>query len=1044
MKILTGTMLAEQGKDFFRPYFEIYLDPAGSNVSIKPYLVNISELTQQIESNLNEFNLDTMRLVVDNRANLFDESYASNILSGSVLYGKQVQLKLGFVTASGDESVTFYLGKIANSPYYNDDNKTAEIIVTDIAVDLRDHKSDDLKTSGDWYTDTTPKNLVGQMCLSAGVPLSSDVTLQLDPTTRTNTGLSLETWNIPAIDADDGIVDIQYDSSLTNYEGWYILTKKGTVWYSQYNDFSTYPKLNWINKINLTGRRGVKILLSQDYVGIVCGNTQVQDMPYWYLEDWRYIQNSVVNYRTMPDNVSRPAENWRLYMQRITRNASNNWTTSWEHSMYIDIYNSGNIFIAGDILYVVWLYGEGGFLTGLNLSSFDLSNPVDNTTLAYLYGSSSLWDSTLGSNASNLYKTYYNSPKLYYAFLMCSTDINGKAEILSKIVQLHSSYLDGTHYYYYGNLNTAKYRGISINNIVFHNQNICANITANDLSSDYTSKPDANILYAFNETQDTDLKAWWDMDGAGNDTSILFDKKYNRDLDVFGYSTTISDMVHDSYDKTKCYKFFTYSGNIVFAYKFASQLITFGTPSNFSVSAWVKLKNNSGNWQTIFCRSSKKNADGKYYQTIKLSKTTTDKFGFSINDGLDDVMHDMAGTTTVIDDVWYYVVGTYDGTTMKIYVNGVMENSLAISIQIANSDAGGSNERLLIGANYTNSILGEYMGTGAYYGFIDDVMVYQRTLSDLVILAYYNGYKNNLYGLKTNTDINTLAVNGVYLFAVENQNTINRYSITMNGYYAWTFTKTQVSKISRYNQQIMLLPNLAAGSGYYGIYKDSRFISDVYPDKGQRFFLYWINNKYMNKIEYADFTNLTYWDAISKVAQKEYFEIGINYNRLFFRPRGTQAVTGLTFSIADRNIHNVMGLGYERDLFYYNIVVVDIGIEFVGYGKISGTPAYVYGDTIDICLAQFDTISGKQLVYEVNNDFIVSRNEAEWLSLQLYTELVALKKILEIEVKYYPQLELGDIITVTYTPSNLCAQTFRIIEIRNDIDYKTTLKCLSV
>ena len=72
---------------------------------------------------------------------------------------------------------------------------------------------------------------------------------------------------------------------------------------------------------------------------------------------------------------------------------------------------------------------------------------------------------------------------------------------------------------------------------------------------------------------------------------------------------------------------------------------------------------------------------------------------------------------------WTYVVGTYDGTRMRLYINGVQVNSIAISGQI-NCHA----EPLRIGGE-----------AGAYFkGQIDEVSVYNAALSATKILERYD------------------------------------------------------------------------------------------------------------------------------------------------------------------------------------------------------------------------------------------------------------------------------------------------------------------
>ena len=65
---------------------------------------------------------------------------------------------------------------------------------------------------------------------------------------------------------------------------------------------------------------------------------------------------------------------------------------------------------------------------------------------------------------------------------------------------------------------------------------------------------------------------------------------------------------------------------------------------------------------------------------------------------------------------WTHLAATYDGTTLKLYVNGALASSLAVTGSIASSTS-----PLRIGGN---SIWGEY-----FNGLIDDVRIYSRALA---------------------------------------------------------------------------------------------------------------------------------------------------------------------------------------------------------------------------------------------------------------------------------------------------------------------------
>ena len=87
--------------------------------------------------------------------------------------------------------------------------------------------------------------------------------------------------------------------------------------------------------------------------------------------------------------------------------------------------------------------------------------------------------------------------------------------------------------------------------------------------------------------------------------------------------------------------------------------------------------------------------------------------------------HSMASSTVTAVGTWYHVVGTYDGATMRLYVNGVLESSrassvamsdLTVPLRIAASAEGGSN----------------------FDGTIDEVAIYNVALTGAQVLQHFN------------------------------------------------------------------------------------------------------------------------------------------------------------------------------------------------------------------------------------------------------------------------------------------------------------------
>ncbi len=93
------------------------------------------------------------------------------------------------------------------------------------------------------------------------------------------------------------------------------------------------------------------------------------------------------------------------------------------------------------------------------------------------------------------------------------------------------------------------------------------------------------------------------------------------------------------------------------------------------------------------------------------------------------------GTTNMYDTgaTWFHLAVTYDGSDVRLYVNGVEENSTGKTGNIATS-----NQNVRIGARHTDS-MGEW-----FWGDIDDVRIYNRALSPAEITSLYDSYNPNI------------------------------------------------------------------------------------------------------------------------------------------------------------------------------------------------------------------------------------------------------------------------------------------------------------
>src|SRR5437016_781072 len=125
--------------------------------------------------------------------------------------------------------------------------------------------------------------------------------------------------------------------------------------------------------------------------------------------------------------------------------------------------------------------------------------------------------------------------------------------------------------------------------------------------------------------------------------------------------------------------------------------------AGITISDWINASDWSGNRRIM----QKGNSDNQYRFLAE-----NDVFKFHLNG---------VGTLTAAlppSNVWMYVAGTWNGSTMIIYTNGAQQTSFPASGSIATTA-----DPLAIGRKNTGTSIGDY-----FNGEMDEVRIYNRAL----------------------------------------------------------------------------------------------------------------------------------------------------------------------------------------------------------------------------------------------------------------------------------------------------------------------------
>lgn len=143
-------------------------------------------------------------------------------------------------------------------------------------------------------------------------------------------------------------------------------------------------------------------------------------------------------------------------------------------------------------------------------------------------------------------------------------------------------------------------------------------------------------------------------------------------------------------------------------------------PANFTISAWVKPGDFSGNYNYIYSNSRDCcGTENGINVAIKANKLNTQIWNGGVSE-------DLTSTGSVSSD-WTHVATTYDGSTIRLYLNGVLDSSENTALGVGT----GPNYTTLIGC--LAYIPPNFCGNGNF----DDIRLYNRALSAPEIKQLY-------------------------------------------------------------------------------------------------------------------------------------------------------------------------------------------------------------------------------------------------------------------------------------------------------------------
>lgn len=205
--------------------------------------------------------------------------------------------------------------------------------------------------------------------------------------------------------------------------------------------------------------------------------------------------------------------------------------------------------------------------------------------------------------------------------------------------------------------------------------------------------------------------AYWRL-GAGS-TDVDDSSGNGHTLSKIGTPTEVDGLLIGDANKAR-----DFPGNSSHYYQAADHAdFDFLGTSNFSIEAWVNLDVADTTFRRIVGHE---DASNGWALGVR---SGTGFFFFRIAGGVGETLAFNPGAG--LTGLTYHIVGTYDGTNLRIYINGVLQNT-----------SGTVTTSMAATANTVR--FGPFTGSSFADGRFDEIAVYSTALSGTRILAHYN------------------------------------------------------------------------------------------------------------------------------------------------------------------------------------------------------------------------------------------------------------------------------------------------------------------